>query len=357
MKLYFIYRGIPHLILDGRTKHEDRTACLARFSEEDSTEKVFILSTKAGGLGLNLQVSDTVIIFDSDWNPQMDKQAEDRAYRIGQRHEVRVYRLITATKVEEGILQKATYKKGLDNKIIQAGMFNDNASDVDRQKKLEEFLRSGDDQDDEDSENMAEKESEIPTDEQINQMMARSPEELIHFDEMDQQMYLREGKEERMKMIMEQRPGLKDYSHINYRLIQEWEVPDWIRVKPVSKEDEEDLLMNLGKRVRKTVMNIDNLTEQQFLKALEDGDDLQEVIERENVNREKRRNGNEGPLGSSEEEEEQDAAYGDQWDAEKSSKRRKQDSSYQAPHLQGPNGQEVIPKEKSAKRQTQQNPD
>ena len=104
MKLYFIYRGIPHLILDGRTKHEDRTACLARFSEEDSTEKVFILSTKAGGLGLNLQVSDTVIIFDSDWNPQMDKQAEDRAYRIGQRHEVRVYRLITATKVEEGIL-------------------------------------------------------------------------------------------------------------------------------------------------------------------------------------------------------------------------------------------------------------
>ena len=73
----------------------------------------------------------------------MDKQAEDRAYRIGQRHEVRVYRLITATKVEEGILQKATYKKGLDNKIIQAGMFNDNASDVDRQKKLEEFLRSG----------------------------------------------------------------------------------------------------------------------------------------------------------------------------------------------------------------------
>lgn len=90
--------------------------------------------------------------------------------------------------------------------------------------------------------------------------------------------------------------------------------------------------MNLGKRVRRTVMNLDNLTEQQFLKALEDGDDLQEVIERDNVNREKRRNGNEGPIGSSEEEE--DAAYGDQWDAEKSSKRRKQDSSYQAPNLQ-----------------------
>ena len=118
MQMYFFYRNIPYLILDGRTKHEIRKACLDRFSDPNSTEKVFALSTKAGGHGLNLQVSDTVIIFDSDWNPQMDEQAKDRAHRIGQKHEVRVYRLITATKVEEGILSKATYKKGLDNKII-----------------------------------------------------------------------------------------------------------------------------------------------------------------------------------------------------------------------------------------------
>ena len=78
----------------------------------------------------------------------MDEQAKDRAHRIGQKHEVRVFRLITATKVEEGILSKATYKKGLDDKIIQAGMFNDNASDTDRQKKLEELIRQGNDDDD-----------------------------------------------------------------------------------------------------------------------------------------------------------------------------------------------------------------
>ena len=60
---------------------------------------------------------------------------------------MRVFRLITATKVEEGILSKATYKKGLDDKIIQAGMFNDNASDTDRQKKLEELIRQGNDDD------------------------------------------------------------------------------------------------------------------------------------------------------------------------------------------------------------------
>jgi ATP-dependent helicase STH1/SNF2 len=79
---------------------------------------VFLLSTRAGGHGLNLQVADTVIIFDSDWNPQMDEQAKDRAHRIGQKREVRVYRLITTTKIEEDILDKATQKKDLDEKII-----------------------------------------------------------------------------------------------------------------------------------------------------------------------------------------------------------------------------------------------
>ena len=80
---YFNYRGIPHLILDGRTDPNDREARLERFSRADSLEKVFVLSTRAGGHGINLQVADTVIIFDSDWNPQMDEQAKDRAHRIG----------------------------------------------------------------------------------------------------------------------------------------------------------------------------------------------------------------------------------------------------------------------------------
>ena len=82
MKHYLDYRRIKFLILDGRTKPEDRKICLDKFNE-NCEEKVFVLSTKAGGHGLNLQVSDTVIIFDSDWNPQMDEQAKDRAHRIG----------------------------------------------------------------------------------------------------------------------------------------------------------------------------------------------------------------------------------------------------------------------------------
>lgn len=71
----------------------------------------------------------------------MDEQAKDRAHRIGQKREVRVYRLITTTKIEEGILSKATQKKDLDAKIIQAGMFNEKASDYERQKRLEDLIR------------------------------------------------------------------------------------------------------------------------------------------------------------------------------------------------------------------------
>lgn len=111
---------------------------------------------------------------------------------------MRVYRLITATKVEEGILSRAMFKKGLDDKIIQAGMFNDNASDQDRQKKLEELIRqNNDDEDEQDKEN----DSEIPTFEMINEMLARSPEELELFNTMDREMGEREGKEAKLEQI------------------------------------------------------------------------------------------------------------------------------------------------------------
>jgi len=72
IQVYFNYRGIKHLRLDGGTKSDDRGERMAQFNKENSDYSVFILSTRAGGLGLNLQTADTVIIFDSDWNPQMD---------------------------------------------------------------------------------------------------------------------------------------------------------------------------------------------------------------------------------------------------------------------------------------------
>ena len=87
----------------------------------------------AGGLGLNLQTADTVIIFDTDWNPHQDLQAQDRAHRIGQKNEVRILRLITNDSVEEVILERAHQKLDIDGKVIQAGKF-DNKSTAEEQE-------------------------------------------------------------------------------------------------------------------------------------------------------------------------------------------------------------------------------
>jgi len=146
---------------------------------------VFILSTRAGGQGLNLQEANTVIIFDSDWNPQMDRQAEDRAHRIGQKHEVRVYRLITISRVEEGILNKAEEKKELDELIIVAGEFNNRTSDHDRQQKLKDMVMNRGDTvaqpgNDEEQEN-----EEVFTDDQLNEVISRNDIEYELFTQMD----------------------------------------------------------------------------------------------------------------------------------------------------------------------------
>ena len=77
---------------------------------ENSKKFVFLISTRAGGLGLNLMTANTVILYDSDWNPQMDLQAMDRAHRIGQMKQVRVYRLITKNTMEVKQIEKQTMK-------------------------------------------------------------------------------------------------------------------------------------------------------------------------------------------------------------------------------------------------------
>lgn len=78
-----------------------------------------MLSTRAGGLGINLATADTVIIFDSDWNPQNDLQAQARAHRIGQKNQVNIYRLVTKGSVEEDIIERAKKKMVLDHLVIQ----------------------------------------------------------------------------------------------------------------------------------------------------------------------------------------------------------------------------------------------
>jgi ATP-dependent helicase STH1/SNF2 len=133
---YLNFREHKFLRLDGSTKSDDRAKLLKLFNDPGSPYYIFILSTRAGGLGLNLQTADTVILFDSDWNPHVDRQAQDRAHRIGQKKEVRVFRLVTFDSVEEDILERANEKLDVDNKIIQAGMFNNSSSQSERRDYL-----------------------------------------------------------------------------------------------------------------------------------------------------------------------------------------------------------------------------
>ena len=134
---YFNFKNFTYLRLDGTTKAEDRGLLLEMFNEKNSSYFIFLLSTRAGGLGLNLQSADTVVIFDSDWNPHQDLQAQDRAHRIGQKNEVRVLRLVTVNSVEERILAAAKYKLNLDEKVIQAGMFDQKSTGTERKQFLQ----------------------------------------------------------------------------------------------------------------------------------------------------------------------------------------------------------------------------
>ncbi|XP_059429432.1 protein CHROMATIN REMODELING 5 isoform X1 [Corylus avellana] len=116
---YMSLRGFQFQRLDGSTKAELRHQAMDHFNAPGSEDFCFLLSTRAGGLGINLATADTVIIFDSDWNPQNDLQAMSRAHRIGQQEVVNIYRFVTSKSVEEDILERAKKKMVLDHLVIQ----------------------------------------------------------------------------------------------------------------------------------------------------------------------------------------------------------------------------------------------
>merc|ERR1719341_1057892 len=218
---FLAWRGYKYLRLDGTTKSEERGEMLRDFNQKESEYFIFLLSTRAGGLGLNLQTADTVIIFDSDWNPHQDLQAQDRAHRIGQKNEVRVLRLMTVNSVEERILAAARYKLNMDEKVIQAGMFNQKSTESDQRELLQSILREETDEDEE--------EDEFPDDETINQMIARTESEFDQFQKMD----------------IDRRRAEVASGQRKPRLMEQSELPAWIvkdvnEVERLTMEDEED---------------------------------------------------------------------------------------------------------------------
>ncbi|KAK1756169.1 SNF2 family N-terminal domain-containing protein [Echria macrotheca] len=257
MEDFLRYRGIQYLRLDGTTKSEDRSDLLRDFNRPDSPYFMFLLSTRAGGLGLNLQTADTVIIYDSDWNPHQDLQAQDRAHRIGQKNEVRILRLISSASVEEKILERARFKLDMDGKIIQAGRFDNKSSETDRDAMLRTLLESAD---------MAEAgEQEEMDDEELNMILARSDDELVVFQKLD---------EERARdPIYGTEPGCKAFP----RLMGEDELPEIYLSEGNPVEEESEVILGRGARERTKVKYDDGLTEEQWLMAVDDEDDSPEA--------------------------------------------------------------------------------
>jgi chromodomain-helicase-DNA-binding protein 7 len=143
---YMVQKRYPYERIDGRVRGNLRQAAIDRFCKPDSDRFVFLLCTRAGGLGINLTAADTVIIFDSDWNPQNDLQAQARCHRIGQSKAVKVYRLICRNTYEREMFDKASLKLGLDRAVLQS-MNSSKAGNLENKdfskKEIEDLLRKG----------------------------------------------------------------------------------------------------------------------------------------------------------------------------------------------------------------------
>ncbi|KAI0049929.1 hypothetical protein FA95DRAFT_1514892 [Auriscalpium vulgare] len=118
---YCLFRAYKYCRIDGSTAHEDRIVAIDEYNKPGSEKFIFLLTTRAGGLGINLTTADIVVLYDSDWNPQADLQAMDRAHRIGQTKQVYVFRFITEESVEERMIERGVQKLRLDQLVIQQG--------------------------------------------------------------------------------------------------------------------------------------------------------------------------------------------------------------------------------------------
>lgn len=140
---YCVFREHKYCRIDGSTAHEDRIAGIDDYNKPGSEKFVFLLTTRAGGLGINLTSADIVVLFDSDWNPQADLQAMDRAHRIGQTKQVVVFRFVTEHAIEEKVLERAAQKLRLDQLVIQQGRAQQAAKAAANKDELVSMIQHG----------------------------------------------------------------------------------------------------------------------------------------------------------------------------------------------------------------------
>uniref|UniRef100_A0A7S4BGX6 Uncharacterized protein n=1 Tax=Chrysotila carterae TaxID=13221 RepID=A0A7S4BGX6_CHRCT len=257
---YCAMRQWGYCRIDGNTPGEERDNAMQEFNAPNSPKFLFMLSTRAGGLGINLATADTVILYDSDWNPQMDLQAMARAHRIGQKQEVRVLRLITASPIEEKILATANEKLSNEAKYIEAGKFNQTSDANERREMLQRLIAQSADEDED---------AGIPADADINLLLARpnaargltQEQEVERFREMDRERELQDAQ----RQVAAQSKT---------RLLTQEELPQWLVDAEALRQASHgagprDVLV--GPRQRKQVSYTQELSEREFNKLLRCG--------------------------------------------------------------------------------------
>nr|DBA21016.1 TPA: hypothetical protein GDO54_017741 [Pyxicephalus adspersus] len=190
---------------------------IQRFNAPNSRKFIFMLSTRAGGLGINLATADVVILYDSDWNPQVDLQAMDRAHRIGQTKTVRVFRLITDNTVEERIVERAEMKLRLDSIVIQQGRLIDQQSNKLGKDEMLQMIRHGA------THVFASKDSEL-TEEDITTILERGEKKTAEMAERLQKM----GESTLRNFSMDTETSLYNFEGEDYREKQKLSMLEWI---------------------------------------------------------------------------------------------------------------------------------
>ncbi|KAG6888387.1 hypothetical protein C0995_008708 [Termitomyces sp. Mi166 len=216
-------------VIDGGTAHDDRIIAIDEYNKPDSEKFIFLLTTRAGGLGINLTTADIVVLYDSDWNPQADLQAMDRAHRIGQTKQVYVFRFITEGSVEERMLERAAQKLRLDQLVIQQGRTQQAKAAANKEELLEMITHGAD-------------------------KIINSSDDMMINDDIEQ--IIQRG-EERTTELNAKYEGLNFEDLSNFKSeasVQQWEGEDF---RPGKKALNFNLL-SLSKRERKSNYSVDN---------------------------------------------------------------------------------------------------
>ena len=248
MEDYLVMRRFPYCRIDGNTSYENREDYIDAYNAPNSEKFIFLLSTRAGGLGINLQTADVVILYDSDWNPQADLQAQDRAHRIGQKRPVQVFRFVTEHTIEEKIVERAQQKLKLDAMVVQQGRLKER--DKLSRDELLEAVRFGADK------------------------IFKSKDSSITDDDID--MILNAGKRKTQelneKLQAAEKGDLLDFKLDGGINVQTFEGVDYSSNALAQAKADAELMgiIDMGKRERRTVANYnENLLYQQQIAALQ----------------------------------------------------------------------------------------